>query len=72
MFVNKKIKSVIITYKDFINKRLNIITILKKLELIQLPENSNSKKNNNSSLNIINSPIKLNNNKIINNYVNEN
>ena len=72
LFINKKIKSVILTYKDFINKRLNIITILKKLELIQLPENSNSKKNNNSSLNIINSPIKLNNNKIINNYVNEN
>ena len=35
-FANKKYKSTLILYKQFINNRLNIINILKKLEMIQI------------------------------------
>ena len=67
LFISKKTKSAIAMYKEFINTRLNIIHILKKLELIQLPEMIKHK----SSSNIGNNPIKIVNRKI-NNVINEN
>ena len=69
MFISKKTKSAIAMYKEFINTRLNIINILKKLELIQLPDNLKKKPSINS--NIANNPIKIVNRKV-NNFINEN
>jgi len=69
LFISKKTKSAIAMYKEFINTRLNIINILKKLELIQLPENIKKKPSINS--NIVNNPIKIINRKV-NNFINEN
>ena len=60
-------------YKQFINQRLNIITILKKLEIIEIPENT--KKNtiniNNNNANNNSPPIKMINRKY-NNFMNDN
>ena len=60
-------------YKQFINQRLNIITILKKLEIIEIPENT--KKNtiniNNNNANNNTPHIKMINRKY-NNFMNDN
>ena len=70
LFVSKKTKAAIAMYKSFINKRLNIINILKKLEIIQIPDNL--KKNASIPKDGIGvNPIKMINRKV-NNYVNEN
>ena len=73
LFVNKDTKSAISMYKQFINQRLNIITILKKLEIIEIPENT--KKNtiniNNNNANNNSPPIKMINRKY-NNFMNDN
>ena len=40
-FINKEAKHILLFYKSYINKRLNVINILKKLEVIQIPESIN-------------------------------
>jgi len=64
-FSNKETKSLFLFYKELVNQRLNIINILKKLELIQLPDTKKSFPNlTNSNLKLINTRY--------NNYTNEN
>lgn len=41
VFINKQAKHILLFYKSYINKRLNVINILKKLEVIQIPESIN-------------------------------
>ena len=36
IFINNEAKNTLLIYKEFINNRLNIINILKKLEMIQI------------------------------------
>ena len=66
LFTNKKSKLTLIKYKEFVNHRLNIINILKKLEKIQLNENEENLigKENNQIKNILTH--------YNNNYINEN
>ena len=68
IFINKKNKNTLLMYKSFINSRLNVINILKKLEMIQINNESirksiNGVSQNNNSLKPIVSKI--------NNYVSE-
>ena len=68
IFINKKNKHTLLMYKNFINSRLNVINILKKLEMIQINNDSirksiNGVSQNNNSLKPIVSKI--------NNYVSE-
>ena len=74
LLMNKNTKTAIVMYKDFINKRLNIITILKKLEVIEIPENI--KKNminvNNNGVNNNNTPPMKMINRKYNNFMNDN
>jgi hypothetical protein len=64
IFINKEAKSILKMYKQFINNRLNVINIIKKLEVIQSPEiikhTFSQNKIDNNHLQIINS--KINNN----------
>ena len=68
IFINKKNKNTLLMYKSFINNRLNVINILKKLEMIQINNESirksiNGVSQNNNSLKPVVSKI--------NNYVSE-
>ena len=64
-FSNKETKSLFLFYKELVNQRLNIINILKKLEVIQIPDLKKCFSNNtNRNLKLINTQY--------NNYTNEN
>ena len=64
-FSNKETKSLFLFYKELVNQRLNIINILKKLEIIQIPDIKKSLSNNTiNNIKLINSRY--------NNYINEN
>ena len=64
-FSNKETKDIFLFYKELVNQRLNIINILKKLEVIQIPDLKKCFSNNtNRNLKLINTQY--------NNYTNEN
>ena len=64
-FSNKETKDIFLFYKELVNQRLNIINILKKLEIIQIPDIKKSLSNNTiNNIKLINSRY--------NNYINEN
>ena len=69
LFIGKEAKFILELYKEFINKRLNVISILKKLEVIQINKNNYNKSITN--INQMISPLKLLSTKI-NNYLNNN
>ena len=67
IFINNESKNTLLIYKEFINNRLNIINILKKLEMIQINSEAVKKSIQEISSNNI---IKQGNSKI-NNYISD-
>ena len=65
IFINKESKKILLIYKEFINNRLNIINILKKLEMIQI----NSEVLKKSIQEISNNNLMKQGNSKINNYI---
>ncbi len=66
-FANKKYISTLVLYKQFINNRLNIINILKKLEMIQI--NSEVLKKCSQEMSINNNYLIKQKNSKINNFI---
>jgi hypothetical protein len=70
IFMNQELKKTLLIYKEFINNRLNIINILKKLEMIQINYEVIKKGLEEMSINNNNYLLKQRNSKI-NNYISE-
>ena len=70
IFMNQEYKKTLLIYKEFINNRLNIINILKKLEMIQINYEVVKKGLEEMSINNNNYLMKQRNSKI-NNYISE-
>ena len=70
IFMNQELKKTLLIYKEFINNRLNIINILKKLEMIQINYEVIKKGLEEMSINNNNYLLKQRNSKI-NNYIYE-
>ena len=69
--MNQELKKTLLIYKEFINNRLNIINILKKLEMIQINYEVIKKGLEEMSINNNNNYLMKQRNSIINNYISE-
>ena len=67
IFMNQELKKTLLIYKEFINNRLNIINILKKLEMIQI--NSEVLKKCSQEMSINNNYLIKQKNSKINNFI---
>ena len=69
IFINNESKKILLIYKEFINNRLNIINILKKLEMIQI--NSEIVKKSMQDFSSNNNYLIKQRNSKINNFISE-
>ena len=69
IFINNESKNTLLIYKEFINNRLNIINILKKLEMIQI--NSEIVKKSMQDFSSNNNYLIKQRNSKINNFISE-